>query len=772
MKTLNQTNQSFTLLIQKNILLIKKNKFMKKLILMSALIMLIFSSGVNDTFSQVTQEWAKSIAGPNLSGSTSNIVRGMTIDNSGNIIVTSEGHSSRYILTTKLNQAGDTLWRRTYYYIFDSGRPRNITTDQHGNIYVVGFVWAGNTNYSDYVTIKYNPNGDTLWTRRYNSPSSNADGGQFMGIKVDNTGNVYVSSHVLSTTTGYDVATVKYDQNGNLLWAKIFNAPSNQNNFYGGLDIDNSGNVFVSSYGLNTGTSNDIYTIKYNSSGDQIWLNRYNGPSNLSDQSISLKVDVNGFILVAGVTQVTSSNSDYFVIKIKPDGDTLWTRKYDGSCNSPDHARKVETDNSGNIYLTGAVSNCSGSGYVDLATVKYDSDGNRLWAVKYINTIIGGDLGGNDIKIDASGDVYITAGSTESRTALDFITIKYNSSGIQKWLMTYNSPVNGLDDSRFLAIDNSGNVFTGGTIATTLTDYQTAVVKYSQKNAQLTALIDGLYDSSADKMVQDTVKVYLRNIISPFALVDSSKSILDSAGKGAFIFHNITPGSSYYLVVKHRNSLETWSADPVTFSGTSVNYDFTSASNKAYGNNLIQKGNKYCIISGELDGDGYVDVSDMSIVENDFFNNLSGYINSDLNGDLILDATDLSIIANSASGGFGAMSPMIDAGLSMNGLRNGKYSVKNDISQEKSEVVTALKDNYPNPFNPSTMISYDLRTSGNVTVKIYDAVGKEVAVLVNEFKAPGSYNVKFDASHLSSGMYFYKLDANGFTQTKKMLLVK
>ena len=84
----------------------------------------------------------------------------------------------------------------------------------------------------------------------------------------------------------------------------------------------------------------------------------------------------------------------------------------------------------------------------------------------------------------------------------------------------------------------------------------------------------------------------------------------------------------------------------------------------------------------------------------------------------------------------------------------------------------SLKQNYPNPFNPVTKISYDISRIGFVSLKIYDILGKEVAVLVNEMKNPGLYTIDFNASNLSSGTYFYRLEVNGFVDTKKMVVLK
>jgi hypothetical protein len=97
-------------------------------------------------------------------------------------------------------------------------------------------------------------------------------------------------------------------------------------------------------------------------------------------------------------------------------------------------------------------------------------------------------------------------------------------------------------------------------------------------------------------------------------------------------------------------------------------------------------------------------------------------------------------------------------------------SVEEEIANIPSEFI--LYQNYPNPFNPSTTISWQSPVSGHQTLKVYDVLGNEVATLVNQEQSVGSYRVDFDASHLSSGVYFYQLKAGSFIQTKKMISLK
>jgi hypothetical protein len=88
-----------------------------------------------------------------------------------------------------------------------------------------------------------------------------------------------------------------------------------------------------------------------------------------------------------------------------------------------------------------------------------------------------------------------------------------------------------------------------------------------------------------------------------------------------------------------------------------------------------------------------------------------------------------------------------------------------------SPAVFTLNQNYPNPFNPTTFISYQLPAAGHATLKVYDVLGREIKTLVNEFKLAGKYQIEFEASNLSSGVYFYKINAGDFYDIKEMILI-
>ncbi|MBE0571149.1 MAG: hypothetical protein IH618_06355 [Ignavibacteriaceae bacterium] len=170
-----------------------------------------------------------------------------------------------------------------------------------------------------------------------------------------------------------------------------------------------------------------------------------------------------------------------------------------------------------------------------------------------------------------------------------------------------------------------------------------------------TALIEGFYNGST--MRPDTVTVELRNTNSPFALVDQAKIFLNSSGQGSARFYNIENGVPYYIVLKHRSAVETWSALPQTFSANTLTYDFTTGQNKAFGNNLKLIGTKWCIYGGDVNQDGFVETADLNLVYSDNISGFTGYVPTDLNGDSFTEIEDLNIVFRNNVSGIQKLNP-------------------------------------------------------------------------------------------------------------------
>jgi len=184
--------------------------------------------------------------------------------------------------------------------------------------------------------------------------------------------------------------------------------------------------------------------------------------------------------------------------------------------------------------------------------------------------------------------------------------------------------------------------------------------KKLQKFLSLDTFIQGFYSSASDNQVEDSIRVYLRNSASPYAIVDSAKGILSTSGTVALSFNNISNGVNYYIQLKHRNTIETWSSIAKPFTSSLLNYNFTDSTTKAYGSNQIQIDAaplRFGIYSGDENQDGSVDVSDVIDIFNDAANFVSGYVVTDVTGDDFVDSSDLLLTFNNSTNFVSVITP-------------------------------------------------------------------------------------------------------------------
>lgn len=160
-----------------------------------------------------------------------------------------------------------------------------------------------------------------------------------------------------------------------------------------------------------------------------------------------------------------------------------------------------------------------------------------------------------------------------------------------------------------------------------------------------------------------------------------------------------------------------------------------------------------------------------AVVYAQFGNEYAGYGISDKNGNYTiknLPIGDYILVAHRV----GSHSESIIINLNANARSSYNFDLKSKSNGINNPFEFALAQNYPNPFNPNTVISYSVAAEGNVTLKVFNAAGQLVNELVNAEHQAGIYNVEFNAASLSSGVYFYRLESNGFTATNKMILIK
>ena len=416
------------------------------------------------------QEWVVRYNG---TASEGDIAEAIAIDNMGNVYVTGgstgSGTGSDYV-TAKYDSFGVEQWVARYD---GPGSEHDgayaIAIDNVGNVYVSGRSVGSGTSY-DYATVKYDMYGAEQWIARYNGPNNDSD--YAYGIAVDNTGDVYVTGWSKGSGTDWDYATVKYDNGGIEQWVARYNGPANGEDWANAIVLVNAGDVCVTGGSDGNVTGYDYATVKYNAFGVEQWVARYHGPDGL-DIAEAIAFDSAGNLYVTGGSQASGTLCDYTTVKYNSSGVEQWVSRYNCPSDSNDFARDIAVDEEGCAYVTGY---SEGSGmYADYVTVKYDSYGGEQWVSHYGMTC---DLP-TAIAIDDNGNVYVTGWSWGVGTDWDYATVKYDNGGIEQWVARYNGPANGDDRANAIVVDNAGYVYVTGGSTGMGTGWDYATVKYS-----------------------------------------------------------------------------------------------------------------------------------------------------------------------------------------------------------------------------------------------------------------------------------------------------
>jgi hypothetical protein len=315
------------------------------------------------------------------------------------------------------------------------------------------------------------------WVARYNGPAKAGD--EANALALDGAGNVHVTGHSQGAN-GRDYLTLKYDPAGALQWSARYNAPANNLDEARDIGVDPSGSVFAAGFSYGANGNLDYFTVKYNNAGARQWVARYNGPGGGDDKINALTVDGAGNAFVTGQSYGSNGGPDYATIKYNGGGARQWVKRYNAGGNNEDEAMDLAVDASGNVYVTGHSYGASGNH--DYLTIAYNSSGVQQWVQRY-NGPGNGDDQANALALDGAGNVYVTGRSFSSNGNQDYATIAYNSSGVRMWVLRFNATANDTDEARDIAVDASGNVCVSGysLAANGQADYIT--IKYSVAGA-------------------------------------------------------------------------------------------------------------------------------------------------------------------------------------------------------------------------------------------------------------------------------------------------
>lgn len=418
--------------------------------------------------SQVNEEWVRRHDGPL---GHNDAMSEMILDNNGNPLVTGQvlvvHEQDPDYCTIKYSPAGNVNWVRTY----NSGQihadwANAIASYTNGNVCVTGSSIQNNSG--DIVTLLYDGNGNLLWDKRFQRSADEIG----TNVSFDSNGDIIVVGY-RDVQGVRDVIVLKYSQQGILLWETIYNSPNNLSDHPQGSKTDINNNIYLACT-----SGYEVLILKISSTGALIYDRYYDFTSNLASWVHDMDLDIQNNIYLTGFIQDSSNQSQMLTAKINDAGNVIWSRVLSGGNTYYNKGKKIKLDNSGNIIVLGDLTYMQTRS--DIATLKYDNQGNLQWIKTYINES-GQSGNARDLALDKSNNIYITGevyyllpGNT------DFVTIKYDPQGERNWLIKYNGPGDSYDYPHSIAVDSTYKVYVSGNSVGSSNDFEWVTIKYNQ----------------------------------------------------------------------------------------------------------------------------------------------------------------------------------------------------------------------------------------------------------------------------------------------------
>jgi len=412
-------------------------------------------------FGQIQQAWVAKYNNGITNGNHQGLK--MTLDSSGNIYVlgvSQNANTNTGYVTIKYAPSGTPIWVARFDTTnFSNASPTAFALDSSNNVIITGN--AG--------TVKYDINGNQVWIAPYSGAFVAVDGG----------GNVIVTGLFTNFTT------VKLNPAGSNLWTATFNGQGmGWPNTAQRVIVDAAGNIYVSGsetyvqYPNNGGLYTGPATVKYDTNGNFVWATSVENEGEGLTQIGGSSLDSTGRLNVLSDT-LGAIGRRYLTQQFTSFGTNRWTTNVGGGVTGIGYDLKL--DGADNVIITGSSSQFYPNyGY---STSRLDTNGNILWIMNYPSNPIG--TGSSTaLAIDNINNIYITGYSPFFGTSNDVVTIKYGPNGNQIWLQRYNGPANGDDEGNAIAVDNNGNVYVAGYETETNGFTGMVLIKYSPVTVQ------------------------------------------------------------------------------------------------------------------------------------------------------------------------------------------------------------------------------------------------------------------------------------------------
>jgi len=547
------------------------------------------------------------------------------------------------------------------------------------------------------------------------------------------------------------VSTVLADP-GDTLWTRTYGGSASDVS-YTTEETTDGGYIIVGATKSFGAGDWDFYLLKIDTNGDTLWTRTYGGSA--ADWGSWVQETLDGGYILAGITESFGAGAfDVYLVKTDANGDTLWTSTYGGSAD--DHAYSVQQTSDGGYIIAGETQSLA-AGYSDAYLLKTDSYGDTLWTRTY-----GGPGPELSERVQQTTDGgYILAGSTMSfgAGAFDVYLVKTDTNGDTLWTSTYGGSANDYGRSVQQTTDG-GYVVAGGTESFGAGYSDVYLLKTDSSGDTLWTRIYGGTSEDVGYSVQQTTDGGY--IIPGWTM---------SFGAGSYDVYLIRVAGE---APEPDVSIEIVPDDPPVTVPQGGSFGFTGTLTNNTEDPQIT--DAWVMAVGPLEGlyGPFRNFQDLQLGPSQA---RSAHLNQQVHNRAPLGFYNYiaycgdypSTVMDSSSFQIEVIAgPLTKAG-EAGWVLTGSF-LEGDLADLPSEF--ALLSNYPNPFNAQTVIQYQLPASSSVKLEVYNILGSKVATLVNREEVAGYKSVTWDASEVSSGVYFYKLTAGDYTETKRMMLVK
>jgi len=573
-------------------------------------------------------------------------------------------------------------------------------------------------------------------------------------VRVISDGSIYVQGETSSMGAGgQDLYLLKLDPDGNLIWEQTYGGVNNEDVAMS-IWQESENAIVIGGFSDSFSSSNDMFVVKTDLNGNELWSNHY-GTDN-SDHCRGIAETEDGGYILCGATATANNEDDLLVIKIDSLGNEEWSTQYGYSDHEYMYGIRQTT---GGGYITAGWTRSLGS-YDDGYLVKLDAEGNVVWDRNYpgnswdyffivLETPAGGFIaaGYSDVYPGGPAQVWVVKTDADGNTIWNryygasdedrAYALALSPNGYYIGAITQSTP-SGLYDVWLIEIDEDGDIIWDATYGDD--DHQVCYSLIPTENDGL--LVGGYTSPGAGGSTCDVYVLCLEGSGPPeleLVMTPLDPPIQIPASGGDFMYD-----------IEFTNIGPTWclfdaAIDVTTPSGLTIPILMRENINMMPGQTILRP-NMVQTVPGSISAGTYTyhgylwDQSSWTIYAEDSFTfeKLAG--------------SDLGNSSNSWT-----------------------LSGWDDGSPEKVEQIPdnhQLMSAYPNPFNPSTVISYQLQDANNTKLTIFDMQGREVTKLVDGYRNAGSHEVTFDGSGLASGIYFAGLSAGDLIQIKKLLLLK